>query len=50
MGLGGVVMMGLGGIVGKIRKVLGKITDLLNIGRKQGWWSKKHGLPVRRRK
>jgi hypothetical protein len=27
----------------KIRKVLGVITDALLIGRKAGWWSKKHG-------
>jgi hypothetical protein len=28
-------------ILGKLRKVLTVLTDVLLIGRKQGWWSKK---------
>lgn len=27
----------------KLRKVLGTLTDILTLGRKAGWWSKKHG-------
>lgn len=32
------------GIVGKVRKVLGKITDLLLQGRQAGLWSEKPGV------
>jgi len=35
--------MGLGSALGKIKKVLTVITDLLLIGRGKGWWSKKPG-------
>lgn len=32
--------MNLGKIVSGVRKVLGKITDILLIGRNAGWWSR----------
>ena len=38
------------GVLKKIAKVLGKITDVLLIGRQQGWWSEKHGLPRKPRR
>jgi hypothetical protein len=34
--------MGLGKVLGKVRKVLGVVTDLLLIGRGKGWWSEKN--------
>ena len=30
-------------LLAKVRKVLGKITDLLLAGRERGWWSKGQG-------
>ena len=41
--------MNLGKIVSGVRKVLGKLTDILLIGRQQGWWSQKNQLPKRRK-
>ena len=35
--------MPLGGIVAAVRKALGKLTDVLLIGRSAGWWQKKPG-------
>lgn len=31
---------------GKIKKVLGVITDVLTFGRSKGWWEKGHGPSV----
>jgi len=31
------------GFLKKVRTVLGKLTDLLNAGRKKGWWQRKSG-------
>ena len=31
-------------IISVVRKVLGKITDVLLIGRNAGWWSRKPGI------
>ena len=33
-------------IVMKVRAVLTKLTDLLLIGREQGWWNRKGGPPA----
>jgi hypothetical protein len=30
----------------KLRKILGALTDALNIGRSKGWWSKRNGPNV----
>lgn len=30
-------------MLGKLKKVLGVLTDLLNIGRSKGWWQKGPG-------
>ena len=37
--------MSLGGVFGKIKKVLTVITDLLLIGRGKGWWSQGQTVP-----
>jgi hypothetical protein len=29
-----------------VRKVLGRLTDLLNEGRKRGWWLRRPGPPT----
>ena len=29
----------------KIRQILGALTDILLIGRKQGWWKRRGGIP-----
>ena len=42
--------MGLGGVVGKVRKVLGVLTDLLLVGRKAGWWNKNNQIPTTKKK
>ena len=31
-------------ILGKLKKVLGALTDILLIGRNRGWWSRKQRL------
>jgi hypothetical protein len=28
-------------MLGKLKKILGAITDILLVGRKRGWWSQK---------
>ena len=35
--------MNLLGVLGKIRKVLGAVTDALLIGRQKGWWDEGDG-------
>ena len=36
-------------VLGKIKKVLGVITDVLLIGRNKGWWSKNQTIPKERK-
>ena len=36
------------GVLGKARKILGKLTDLLLKGRQAGLWSEKDKIPTKR--